>query len=229
MVRVSPERHSHAWSDPSPRCARGQDDARMSTPLSAPRRVLIAGGGTGGHLMPALAIAEALRERAPDVEPVLVGAVRGVEARLLPTRDFRFHLLPVRADLPPHLVEERPLAVHRRPPAARDRAAVRRGASRRGAGHRRVCLRAGRLVGDAPWHPDRRAGAECVSRARDPAAEPSGASRLPGPAGGAVAAPLRFRRPAYSIPATRSPRRRPTGARRRWRASGSTAHGRWCS
>ena len=44
--------------------------------------------------MPALAIAEALRERAPDVEPVLIGAVRGVEARLLPTRDFRFHLLP---------------------------------------------------------------------------------------------------------------------------------------
>ena len=44
--------------------------------------------------MPALALAEALRERAPDVEPVLVGAVRGVEARLLPSRDFRFHLLP---------------------------------------------------------------------------------------------------------------------------------------
>jgi UDP-N-acetylglucosamine--N-acetylmuramyl-(pentapeptide) pyrophosphoryl-undecaprenol N-acetylglucosamine transferase len=59
-----------------------------------PRRILIAGGGTGGHLMPALAIADALRARAPDVEPVLIGAVRGVEARLLPTRDFRFHLLP---------------------------------------------------------------------------------------------------------------------------------------
>jgi UDP-N-acetylglucosamine--N-acetylmuramyl-(pentapeptide) pyrophosphoryl-undecaprenol N-acetylglucosamine transferase len=58
------------------------------------RRILIAGGGTGGHLMPALAIAQTLTELAPDVEPVLVGAVRGVEARLLPTRDFRFHLLP---------------------------------------------------------------------------------------------------------------------------------------
>ena len=58
------------------------------------RRILIAGGGTGGHLMPALAIAEALRRRTPDVEPVLIGAARGVEARLLPTRDFRFHLLP---------------------------------------------------------------------------------------------------------------------------------------
>jgi UDP-N-acetylglucosamine--N-acetylmuramyl-(pentapeptide) pyrophosphoryl-undecaprenol N-acetylglucosamine transferase len=44
--------------------------------------------------MPALAIASAIRERLPDIEPVLVGAVRGVEARILPAREFRFHLLP---------------------------------------------------------------------------------------------------------------------------------------
>ena len=57
-------------------------------------RVLLAGGGTGGHLMPALAIAAALRQLRPEVEPVLVGAERGVEARILPERDFRYHLLP---------------------------------------------------------------------------------------------------------------------------------------
>jgi len=56
--------------------------------------VLIAGGGTGGHLMPALAIASALRERHPDWRLVLVGAERGVEARLLPERDFPYVLLP---------------------------------------------------------------------------------------------------------------------------------------
>jgi UDP-N-acetylglucosamine--N-acetylmuramyl-(pentapeptide) pyrophosphoryl-undecaprenol N-acetylglucosamine transferase len=44
--------------------------------------------------MPALAIANAIQEHAPGIEPVLIGAVRGVEARVLPTRDFRFHLLP---------------------------------------------------------------------------------------------------------------------------------------
>jgi len=44
--------------------------------------------------MPALAIAHALQEQAPGVEPVLIGATRGVEARILPSRDFRFHLLP---------------------------------------------------------------------------------------------------------------------------------------
>ena len=58
------------------------------------RVVLIAGGGTGGHLMPALAIAERLRAEAPDLEPVLVGARRGIEARILPSRSFRHYLLP---------------------------------------------------------------------------------------------------------------------------------------
>jgi UDP-N-acetylglucosamine--N-acetylmuramyl-(pentapeptide) pyrophosphoryl-undecaprenol N-acetylglucosamine transferase len=58
-------------------------------------RILIAGGGTGGHLMPALAIAATLREMEPALEPVLVGARRGVEATVLPPRDFRFVLLPL--------------------------------------------------------------------------------------------------------------------------------------
>jgi UDP-N-acetylglucosamine--N-acetylmuramyl-(pentapeptide) pyrophosphoryl-undecaprenol N-acetylglucosamine transferase len=57
-------------------------------------KVIIAGGGTGGHLMPALAIADAISAARPDVEVVLVGARRGVEAQLLPKRRYRFHLLP---------------------------------------------------------------------------------------------------------------------------------------
>lgn len=56
-------------------------------------RVLIAGGGTGGHLMPALAIAAELKRVRPDVEPVMVGAVRGIESTVLPRYPFRFHLL----------------------------------------------------------------------------------------------------------------------------------------
>ena len=56
-------------------------------------RVLIAGGGTGGHLMPALAIAAELQRVRPDVEPVMVGAHRGIESTVLPRYPFRFHLL----------------------------------------------------------------------------------------------------------------------------------------
>jgi UDP-N-acetylglucosamine--N-acetylmuramyl-(pentapeptide) pyrophosphoryl-undecaprenol N-acetylglucosamine transferase len=58
------------------------------------RTILIAGGGTGGHLMPALAIAAAIEALGDGLEPVLVGAMRGVEATILPTREFRYHLLP---------------------------------------------------------------------------------------------------------------------------------------
>lgn len=59
------------------------------------RRILLAGGGTGGHLMPALALADALVSLDATIEPVLVGAQRGIEARILPQRPFRYHLLPV--------------------------------------------------------------------------------------------------------------------------------------
>src|SRR5216117_2782527 len=58
-------------------------------------RIVLAGGGTGGHLMPALALAHALRQARPDIEPVLVGAERGIEAQVLPRYPFRYHLLPM--------------------------------------------------------------------------------------------------------------------------------------
>ncbi len=59
-------------------------------------KVLLAGGGTGGHLMPALALADALQALRPDIEPVLIGAQRGLEAKLLPKQSrHRFHLLAV--------------------------------------------------------------------------------------------------------------------------------------
>lgn len=55
-------------------------------------KILIAGGGTGGHLMPALNLARAAADLGHDI--VLAGAHRGIEARLLPKQQFRFHLLP---------------------------------------------------------------------------------------------------------------------------------------
>src|SRR5947207_12885900 len=58
-------------------------------------KVLLAGGGTGGHLMPALALAQALRDTGRGIEPVLVGAARGIEAQVLPRYPFRHHLPPI--------------------------------------------------------------------------------------------------------------------------------------
>src|SRR5881397_2018228 len=63
--------------------------------FGAPMKVLMAGGGTGGHLMPALALAQALRDAGRGIEPVLVGSQRGIEADVLPRHAFRYHLVPI--------------------------------------------------------------------------------------------------------------------------------------
>ncbi|MGI9625349.1 MAG: UDP-N-acetylglucosamine--N-acetylmuramyl-(pentapeptide) pyrophosphoryl-undecaprenol N-acetylglucosamine transferase [Longimicrobiales bacterium] len=57
--------------------------------------VIFSGGGTGGHLYPALSIAKALEELRPDVDPHFVGAGRGLEARVLPERGLAHTLLSV--------------------------------------------------------------------------------------------------------------------------------------
>jgi UDP-N-acetylglucosamine:LPS N-acetylglucosamine transferase len=56
-------------------------------------RILFAGGGTGGHLYPGLAIARAMVALSPDVKPFFVGAKRGIERNVLPTTEFPHELL----------------------------------------------------------------------------------------------------------------------------------------
>jgi UDP-N-acetylglucosamine--N-acetylmuramyl-(pentapeptide) pyrophosphoryl-undecaprenol N-acetylglucosamine transferase len=57
-------------------------------------RVLIAGGGTGGHVIPALAIARELRDR-HAAEVRFVGTARGLETRLVPEAGFPLELIHV--------------------------------------------------------------------------------------------------------------------------------------
>jgi UDP-N-acetylglucosamine--N-acetylmuramyl-(pentapeptide) pyrophosphoryl-undecaprenol N-acetylglucosamine transferase len=58
--------------------------------------VVFSGGGTGGHLYPALALADALGRIRPGVRCFFVGAEGGLEARVLPERGLEHLLLPVR-------------------------------------------------------------------------------------------------------------------------------------
>ncbi|HXX67633.1 MAG TPA: undecaprenyldiphospho-muramoylpentapeptide beta-N-acetylglucosaminyltransferase [Polyangiaceae bacterium] len=56
--------------------------------------IAIAGGGTGGHVFPAVAVAEALRALS-KVDVVFFGTERGLEARVVPERGFRLEMLRV--------------------------------------------------------------------------------------------------------------------------------------
>ncbi len=57
------------------------------------KKVVIAGGGTGGHIYPAIGIAQALQRLDPTVEIVFIGGSDKLEARLVPEHGFRF--LPI--------------------------------------------------------------------------------------------------------------------------------------
>jgi UDP-N-acetylglucosamine--N-acetylmuramyl-(pentapeptide) pyrophosphoryl-undecaprenol N-acetylglucosamine transferase len=62
------------------------------SPDSGRTTVLFAGGGTGGHLYPGIAIARTLVRLEPRVQPFFIGAERGIERQVLPTTEFP-HLL----------------------------------------------------------------------------------------------------------------------------------------
>jgi UDP-N-acetylglucosamine--N-acetylmuramyl-(pentapeptide) pyrophosphoryl-undecaprenol N-acetylglucosamine transferase len=58
-------------------------------------KVVIAGGGTGGHLFPGIALAEELVTRHPENDVLFVGTARGLEARVVPQVGFRLELIDV--------------------------------------------------------------------------------------------------------------------------------------
>ena len=58
-------------------------------------RVLLAGGGTAGHVNPALAIAEIIKEHYPDAEFCFAGNPEKLEAKLVPEAGYRFEPIKV--------------------------------------------------------------------------------------------------------------------------------------
>ncbi|NUN15256.1 MAG: undecaprenyldiphospho-muramoylpentapeptide beta-N-acetylglucosaminyltransferase [Myxococcales bacterium] len=61
---------------------------------SLPLRIVIAGGGTGGHLYPGIAIAEAFKQHDPRTDVRFIGSTTGIEAQVLPREGWQSHLLP---------------------------------------------------------------------------------------------------------------------------------------
>src|SRR4051794_26022688 len=55
--------------------------------------VVIAGGGTGGHLYPGIAVARALLSRLPSARVTFAGTARGLEARVIPREGFELDVL----------------------------------------------------------------------------------------------------------------------------------------
>src|ERR1700675_1149413 len=59
-------------------------------------RVMIAGGGTGGHVYPGIALAGEFQRQAAGTEILFVGTEKGLESRLLPREGFKLSTIRVR-------------------------------------------------------------------------------------------------------------------------------------
>ena len=58
-------------------------------------RIVFAGGGTGGHVNPALNIAETIKTRIPDAEIMFIGTKRGIESTLVPKFGYPIEFVEV--------------------------------------------------------------------------------------------------------------------------------------
>ena len=52
-------------------------------------KVIISGGGTGGHIFPAISIANALKAQCPDVQILFVGAIDRMEMQRVPAAGYK--------------------------------------------------------------------------------------------------------------------------------------------
>ncbi|MEK6773718.1 MAG: undecaprenyldiphospho-muramoylpentapeptide beta-N-acetylglucosaminyltransferase [Bdellovibrionota bacterium] len=59
------------------------------------KKIVIAGGGTGGHIYPAIAMARALLKKDPDIDIHFVGTAQGLETKIIPREGWPLHLLNV--------------------------------------------------------------------------------------------------------------------------------------
>ncbi len=63
--------------------------------MNAELRIIISGGGTGGHIFPAISIANAIREKVPDAQILFVGALGRMEMQRVPAAGYAIEGLPI--------------------------------------------------------------------------------------------------------------------------------------
>ena len=132
--------------------------------------VLIAGGGTGGHLYPGIAVARELLARVPDAQVTFVGTAAGIESRVVPREGFALDVIRSAGlkgkSLPSLAARLVAAAGERARRLAGDLAPAAGGGDWRG----RLQLGAGGGAGGAARHSDAADGAERDARADQPAA-----------------------------------------------------------
>ncbi|MBN2333560.1 MAG: undecaprenyldiphospho-muramoylpentapeptide beta-N-acetylglucosaminyltransferase [Deltaproteobacteria bacterium] len=63
--------------------------------MKQPKTIMLAGGGTGGHLFPGIALAQEFRRRFPEVMIVFVGTRKGLESRVIPPLGYRLAFMNI--------------------------------------------------------------------------------------------------------------------------------------
>src|SRR6476646_1601624 len=72
-----------------------ENTGKYSNPPSGDRGIIIAGGGTGGHIFPAIAIANAIKQQAPDIDILFVGAKGKMEMEKVPQAGYKIKGLDI--------------------------------------------------------------------------------------------------------------------------------------
>ena len=113
-------------------------------------KVILSGGGTGGHIYPALTIADQIKKLRPDAQIIFVGTQQGLEKNIIPRYGYPLRYIEI-AGFKRSLSFD---TLRRKQPYQRNKAGPCYW-------YRRLCMRAGGVFSSSARYSDRNSGAEC--------------------------------------------------------------------
>ena len=125
-------------------------------------RIIISGGGTGGHIFPAISIANTFRKRFPDAEILFVGAEDRMEMEKIPAAGYEIVGLPVSGFDRAHLLNNIKVLNRLRKSLGLAKKTIRE--FRHCSGSGRLCQRPDVVDGGFAGHPDPDTGAKLLCR-----------------------------------------------------------------